>query len=95
MQLGGMASWKSKKGNYSDSFNSVKCPIPKSFYKFIVLHLLFRLRNVGHNTSLLVKATENMIKYFLCSQRDNEAISDIMSEGLELLEASIKLVCKY
>lgn len=95
IQLVGMASWKSKKWKYFYSFNGVNCLIPKSYYKLIILRLLFRLTNVGHNTRLLLKATENMTKLILCSQRENEAVSDILSEGLELLEASFKLVCKY
>jgi hypothetical protein len=90
-----MASWKSKKGKHLDSFNNGNCLIPQSYYKLIMLRLLFRLKNVGHNTTLLVKATENMTKHILCSQREDELIRDVLSEGLELLEASFKLVCKY
>jgi hypothetical protein len=94
IQLVGMASWNSRKRKYLDSFTNVNCLIPKSHYKLIMLHLPFSLMNVGHNTRILVKARENMTKHILCSQREDEVVSDILSEGLELLEASFKSVCK-
>jgi hypothetical protein len=60
-----------------------------------MLHLLFRLQNVGYNTSDLVETTANMTKHILCFQSEDEIISEVISEGLDLLETSFMLVCKY
>jgi hypothetical protein len=80
-------------GEHLVSFTNVNCLIPKSYDK-IMLHLLFRLVNVGH-IRLLIKATDNMTKHILCSQReDNGNVSDINSKKAELLDAPFKQVCK-